>query len=356
MSLFRGLFVRPDATRGTTPVEARKSLAGMFHRLAAGGPRAGLLAPAQVVGTAGWTYSVPAVPMLLARGAADGVVLAGNDGALPVPTDPAPATGSRIDIVYAIHHDVDQADVDSAMVVAVAIGIPSGTPVAPSIPAGAMELARATVPSTASNTLGATISQTAPYTGLAGADIVAPFGLSAFATRIPDPPDGLRVYSTTEAVTYVRSGGTWVPAFRAVRPFADVIAEAPQSMANGTETEMTYASAVENVGGMWSDAVGVRGRLTASVAGIYEVTYTSSFAAPSTAAGSRIVVVRKNGATHRSWAPNSIVSGQAASEVYTFPMRLAAGDYISVNQYQSSGAALNTHNQSYPRLSAVLIG
>jgi len=222
VSLFRGLFVRPDATRGTTPVEARKSLAGMFHRLAAGGPRAGLLAPAQVVGTAGWAYSMPAVPMLLARGAADGVVLAGNDGALPVPTDPAPATGSRIDIVYAIHHDVDQADVDSAMVVAVAIGIPSGTPVAPSIPAGAMEFARATVPSTASNTLGATITQTSTYTGLAGADIVAPFGLSEFATRIPDPPEGLRVYSTVDGGVYVRVGNNWLGPHRPPTPWTTI--------------------------------------------------------------------------------------------------------------------------------------
>jgi hypothetical protein len=58
MTEYRGLFVRPDASQGTTPVEARKSLAGMFSQLADGSPRAGLLAPAQVTGTGGWCCRV----------------------------------------------------------------------------------------------------------------------------------------------------------------------------------------------------------------------------------------------------------------------------------------------------------
>ena len=39
MSLIRGLFVRKDATRGTTPVEARKALAGLLTPAGAFGAR-----------------------------------------------------------------------------------------------------------------------------------------------------------------------------------------------------------------------------------------------------------------------------------------------------------------------------
>lgn len=212
MTAFRGLFVRKDSTRGTTPIEARRALAGLLHRTSSGAPRQGLLSPVQVVGTGGWAYSVPAAWWVTSRGLADGVVLAGSDGVVSVPTDPAPASGSRIDVIYVLHRDVDRADANSESIIAVAVGVASGTPTAPTIPAGAMEIARATVASTNANTLAATITQTAPYTGLAGAEIVVPFGQGEFAARIPSPPDGLRVHSLAENAVYVRSGGAWVHA------------------------------------------------------------------------------------------------------------------------------------------------
>lgn len=212
MTAFRGLFVRKDSTRGTTPVEARKALAGLLHRTSSGAPRQGLLSPVQVVGTTGWAYSVPAAWWATSRGLADGVVIAGSDGVVSVPTAPAPASGSRIDVIYVLHRDVDRADTNSESIIAVAVGVASGTPTAPTIPAGAMEIARATVASTNANTLAATIAQTAPYTGLAGAEIVVPFGQGEFAARIPSPPNGLRVHSLAENAVYVRSGGAWVHA------------------------------------------------------------------------------------------------------------------------------------------------
>jgi len=209
MTAFRGLFVKKDATRGTTAVEARKSLAGIFHKTAAGAPRPGLLTSVNVAGTSGWAYSVPAVQWVLSRGAVDGAVLAGNDGTVNVATSAAPATGSRIDIIYVLHRDVDNADADSESVIGVAQGAASGTPVAPTLPAGAMEIARATVAAGNANTLAATITQTAPITGLAGADLVVSFGQAQFATRIPSPVAGMRVFSTAENSLYVRVGTAW---------------------------------------------------------------------------------------------------------------------------------------------------
>lgn len=173
MALFRGLFVRKDATRGTTPVEARKALAGLIAPAGAAAARAGLLAGGNVAGTTGWAYSVPALHAALTRGASDGVVLTGNDGPLNAPTDPAPASGARIDIVWIRHADVDAGDATSDIEVGVATGDASGTPQPPTIPAGALELARATVGAGATNTQHAavTIEQTAPRTALHGGPV-----------------------------------------------------------------------------------------------------------------------------------------------------------------------------------------
>lgn len=173
MPLFRGLFVRKDTTRGTTPVEARKGLAGLFAPLGAAGARPGLLSGGNIAGTSGWAYAVPAFHAVLSRGAADGVVLAGNDGPITASTDPAPATGSRIDIVYVRHADVDAGDPTSAPGVDVAKGVASGAPQAPALPVGALELARATVASTATSTqhAGVTITQTAQRTALRGTPV-----------------------------------------------------------------------------------------------------------------------------------------------------------------------------------------
>src|SRR5699024_9530243 len=148
MTFTRGLFIHPDATRGTTALESRQSLAGLI-------PGAGVLDGLTVSGTASWQYSVAAGHVATSRGIdTDGVVLFANDAPVLVDCSPAPGTGSRIDIIYAKHNDATtpNADPDSEAFAAVAEGVASGTPVAPEIPDGAVELARATVGAGATNT------------------------------------------------------------------------------------------------------------------------------------------------------------------------------------------------------------
>lgn len=148
MTFTRGLFIHPDATRGTTALESRQSLAGLI-------PGAGVLDGLTVSGTASWQYSVSAGHVATSRGIdTDGVVLFANDAPVLVDCSPAPGTGSRIDIIYAKHNDATtpNADPDSEAFAAVAEGVASGTPVAPEIPDGAVELARATVGAGATNT------------------------------------------------------------------------------------------------------------------------------------------------------------------------------------------------------------
>ncbi|MHB1063522.1 MAG: hypothetical protein ACYC1Z_03350 [Georgenia sp.] len=184
MALIYPLFVHPDMTgvdpgtgqpapRGTTALEARKALAGLV-------PSAGVIDGMVASGTTGWQYSVGAGHYAVEH-AEGGVSLGANDGPLLVPTDPAPQTGSRIDVIWVMHKDA-VTDADSAPLVGVTQGPASGTPQVPAIPAGAVELNRAVVPAGAPDTLGATITRTGkrpgvtatvtPAAGYAGALIV----------------------------------------------------------------------------------------------------------------------------------------------------------------------------------------
>ena len=185
MSLFRGLGFRKDATRGTTPIEVRKSLAGLFSATGVmpGGPSPLL------TGNADWTYTVHGPAWFVAtRGPSDGVALYGNDGDTIIGTTGvgstvpiAPGAGlSRIDIAWTRHQSAGE-NGDPATTVALAseplFGVASGTaasssPVAPVIPAGAIELGRNTMTSAATSTASAgnTITQSAPVAALRGTE------------------------------------------------------------------------------------------------------------------------------------------------------------------------------------------
>jgi hypothetical protein len=183
MALFRGLGFRKDATRGTTPIEVRKSLAGLFSATGVmpGGPSPLL------TGNAAWTYTVHGPAWFVAtRGPSDGVALYGNDGDTIIGTTGvgstvpiAPGAGlQRIDIAWTRHQTAGE-NGDPAPTVALAseplFGVESGTaasssPVAPTIPVGAIELGRNTMTSAATSTssAGNTITQSAPVAVLRG--------------------------------------------------------------------------------------------------------------------------------------------------------------------------------------------
>lgn len=175
MVLFRSMGARPDAVRGTVPVEVRKALGALFT-----GP--GLLPGGStplVTGRSDWSYTVGTKNWVTSRGPSDGLHLWGNDGNVAVGTGgpgttvPAsPGSGlSRIDIVYALHPAAgENGDTTSEPTVAVAVGVAASSPVAPSIPPGALELARNVMTSSATSTASAgnSISNTANLTYLRG--------------------------------------------------------------------------------------------------------------------------------------------------------------------------------------------
>ena len=175
MALWRSKGARKDAVRGTAPIEVRKSDALLVTGV---GVLPGAASPL-VTGTSGWAYQVGAAGFATSRGPSDGVHLFGNDGPVTVgatgagSTVPvAPGAGlSRIDIIWVRHPAAgENADTTSEPVFGVSSGTAASSPVAPTIPAGALELGRNTMTSAATSTAsgGNSITQSAPAALLRG--------------------------------------------------------------------------------------------------------------------------------------------------------------------------------------------
>jgi hypothetical protein len=174
MTANRGLFVRNLGTTGTTPAESRLALAGLFEQLTPGVPRVGLLnfrGRFAVTGTAGLAYSVAPCTVVMTRAANEGVYLFTLTGTTTVPTT-APASGSRIDLIYVKQNDPDKGDPNNEAVAGVVQGTPGTTPQAPYalVPAGALVLAEARISAGATATNGGqtAIAQVFPQTAFAG--------------------------------------------------------------------------------------------------------------------------------------------------------------------------------------------
>jgi hypothetical protein len=128
--------------------------------------------------TAPMAYLVAPHHWITGRGVnTDGVYRGALETATRVPTGAAPASGSRIDVIYDKQGDANSTitpDGSTAPIYGVVQGNPTtGTPVKPSIPVGALELATATVSAgaTATNGAGVVISNTARQTVARGGRI-----------------------------------------------------------------------------------------------------------------------------------------------------------------------------------------
>jgi len=172
-------------------------------------------------GPSGWAYQVAAASFATTRGAADGVHILTNGGPELVPTDAAPGTAgaSRVDIVYVLQPSKgENSDNSSTPVLKVAKGQPStGEPIAPSLPPGALELARNTITSAATSTASAgnTIQQTWRYTALRGAPILVRSQAERDELNALATPVNPVVVDRLDAGYWERSTGTgWWPVTR----------------------------------------------------------------------------------------------------------------------------------------------
>ena len=173
------------------------------------------------------------------------------------------------------------------------------------------------------------------------------------STIIPNP-------ATTDWVPMGFGLGGPIPTQPSVRVFSSVA----QSIPNNAFTSVTFDTARWDVGPSvhWSAATSTR--LTCQVAGTYAITGHLTFAA---AAGGtqRYAVLLLNGATYignSGVTGATVVTGPTVRNSVTSVYRLNVGDYVELQAFQDSGAALNvnastaTTNQSSIDFEMTLVG
>lgn len=140
-----------------------------------------------------------------------GALLIQNDGDVKVPIAAAPSANSRIDVVYVRQNESRPPMSDDSDIPAfgVAQGVAAATPVAPSIPIGALALAQVLIPAGVSNTAASGVVITQTYVGAALKGDMLQVQTSAQRDALPKVADGTVVHNVADGCDYVRKGGKW---------------------------------------------------------------------------------------------------------------------------------------------------
>lgn len=140
-----------------------------------------------------------------------GALLIQNDGDVKVPLNAAPSANSRIDVVYVKQHETHppMSDDSDFPVFGVMKGVAAATPVAPSVPSGALALAQVLLPAGVSNTAAAGVVITQTYIGAAMKGDMLRVQTSAQRDALPKVPDGTLVHNKADGCDYVRKGDKW---------------------------------------------------------------------------------------------------------------------------------------------------
>lgn len=175
---------RDSGNNGSTPKGTRLATGGLIAPTpgAALGVRKGvlvdgLLTPV-VSGTGSMAYEVRAFRAVTMTATTNGPVIVASDGTETVTTGAAPGSNSRVDVIWVRQHLVTGdggSDSDVLLELGVTQGAVSASPSVPSIPTGALALARATVTAGATTTAGLTFERAHDWTVANGG--VLPDGL-----------------------------------------------------------------------------------------------------------------------------------------------------------------------------------
>ena len=140
-----------------------------------------------------------------------GALLIQNDGSVKVPLAASPSANSRIDVVYVKQNEARSPMSDSSDVpeFGVVKGVAAATPVAPSVPAGALALAQVLLPAGVSNTAAAGVVITQTYIGAAMKGGTLLVQTSAQRDAMTMVPDGTVVHNVGDGCDYVRKDGKW---------------------------------------------------------------------------------------------------------------------------------------------------
>jgi len=215
MALTRS-FIRNAAT---TPLDARLMDMAKLVANADGSPRAGVIGganPSIVSTTATMNVAIAAAEFATTKGKADGVAIFTNDGTVNVPIATAPASNSRIDVIYVKHNDNTTGDANSNPIFAVAQGTAAASPTKPAIPTGALELAtlRVYAGTTATNGGSNTLVNTYQMTAARGGRVFfrTKADLDLWTTAVV----GQDAFVIADGTHYARASGSWFATARAL--------------------------------------------------------------------------------------------------------------------------------------------
>lgn len=140
-----------------------------------------------------------------------GALLIQNDGNVKVPIAAAPSANSRIDVVYVKQNEARSPMSDSSDVpeFGVVKGTAAATPVAPSVPAGALTLAQVLLPAGVSNTAAAGVVVTQTYIGAAMKGDMLRVQTSAQRDALTMVPEGTLLHNVADDCDYVRKDSKW---------------------------------------------------------------------------------------------------------------------------------------------------
>lgn len=339
MTVNRGLWVPINTGNvGTTEVEARLADAALFESNNGADPRSGLLgqgAATVVTGRADMSYDIAACSPVINRAAGEGVYRFSATGVTNIATTAAPAANSRIDIIWLKQNDQSKTDANNLAVAGVTQGAVAASPVAPAIPAGALELARATVGPNITGTNAAAITQTFRYTAFKGQPI--PVRNTTERAEITAPRIGQLVarldLDANGRIQERRTAAGWL-AETAHAEFTSASNVVPTNAewGMGTFTRDTAAGVgYESAAGTDNAWISISAvdTLTVRDAGLYDITVTPSFDANIT------------GVVWASVNPGYIlplIPGIAVGTVNVSNVRLAAGATIRPSVVHNSGA------------------
>jgi len=219
MALRKGL---PAKLALTDADDTRYDFRNLVVCNADGSPRGGVTSPvgvSLVSSTATMNVSVGAFSAIAARDG--GAILLANDGPTNVLLPAAPASNSRIDVIWAKQNDASSTvvvpDANNNALLSSTQGTAAATPTKPAIPTGAVELATVLIPAgataTNSSSPAVVITQTAQFVAAPGGKV--PFrtfsDLQAWTTATTGQTARVFADSTTaKNGDYVYSGSTWL--------------------------------------------------------------------------------------------------------------------------------------------------
>lgn len=210
----------PGPTGVTDSIEARRALAPLLVRDTSGNARAGVFprssSPAAIVSArSDMQLDVAAFEGVSVRGG--GPLFMANDGVVQVTIDAAPGANQRTDIIYFKQNETmspfSEANDNAIFGVVKGTAGPGavGDDAALNLIAGAVELARIVLPSTATatNSVGVVITQTAKFTALAGTPFLVRTSADLTTPNLSGYPTGTEARAIDTGIVWRYNGTAW---------------------------------------------------------------------------------------------------------------------------------------------------